>query len=178
MLSHRRRPRRSYAADDNNTAEAASPVATSQDPPKPEEVPLPPSRPPSIDDTADIINTASVGVASAEDLGSAREHEPLLGAEVDSQNETGVREHVVSAYIFRVSSHCRGYAEIPTQQRADNAPASKEPVDWPNPFADGAKKLTEFWPLYVKEADNFDRELSDGWNKCVAGPMLTALSSF
>ena len=34
-----------------------------------------------------------------------------------------------------------------------------------DPFAEGEKKLAEFWPMYVKEADSFDRELSEGWNK-------------
>ncbi|KAF8594117.1 hypothetical protein BDV93DRAFT_396532, partial [Ceratobasidium sp. AG-I] len=33
--------------------------------------------------------------------------------------------------------------------------------------------LAEFWPMYVKEADSFDKELSEGWNKF--SPQLTSI---
>ncbi|KAF8595226.1 hypothetical protein BDV93DRAFT_501423 [Ceratobasidium sp. AG-I] len=35
----------------------------------------------------------------------------------------------------------------------------------PDPYAIGEAKLAEFWPAYVKEADTYDRELFEGWNK-------------
>lgn len=35
----------------------------------------------------------------------------------------------------------------------------------PDPYTMGKAKLAEFWPTYVKEADLYDKELSDGWNK-------------
>lgn len=51
------------------------------------------------------------------------------------------------------------------RQIPEAEPVKAESAELPDPFALGKAKLAEFWPIYVKEADEYDKELSEGWNK-------------
>ena len=50
-------------------------------------------------------------------------------------------------------------------QSSEASSAAKVSFEGPDPFAIGQEKLAEFWPVYVREADAYDKELSEGWNK-------------
>ena len=49
-----------------------------------------------------------------------------------------------------------------SQQAPQVVPGNEELLNELDPFVIGRKKLSEFWKVYVKEADAFDKELSDG----------------
>lgn len=63
---------------------------------------------------------------------------------------------------------------VHAQQKRKTKLQNKRPVVGLDPFVEGAKKLDKFWPIYVKEADSYDKELSEGWNRF--GALLAQLS--
>ena len=68
-----------------------------------------------------------------------------------------------------------------SQQAPQVVPGNEELLNELDPFVIGRKKLSEFWKVYVKEADAFDKELSDGWNKfstCSFFIIITAILLF
>ncbi|KAF8594120.1 hypothetical protein BDV93DRAFT_565769 [Ceratobasidium sp. AG-I] len=142
MLTFRRKSQ-PYYANNSSITEAASPEPASHTQAEPDEIPLPPSRSPSpgVQD-ASVPRTAPASIASQEEPYPGEDREQPTGARISHQNEAVDHEE------FEPGS-------LP----------DKKPYMGPDPFADGEKKLAEFWPMYVKEADSFDKELSEGWNK-------------
>ncbi|KAF8601358.1 hypothetical protein BDV93DRAFT_558443 [Ceratobasidium sp. AG-I] len=170
MFSRRRRYRRSHT-EGNTFVEAASQETASQDKETPDKFSLPPSRSPS-----PILNVARIAQATPESIASqeeeadsGQERETSIQEEEDIQEGPGDQE-----YPFK-QEYLDDQGELGDQdrtRRSGAAPAENELAGALDPFTEGRKKLSEFWPIYLKEADNFDRELSEGWNK------LSALISF
>ncbi|KAF8601449.1 hypothetical protein BDV93DRAFT_235881 [Ceratobasidium sp. AG-I] len=141
MLAHRRQYR---PLDTNNNiiVEATSETAL-QDKTTPDETPLPLSQA-----TSPIKNVASNVYARPMSRDSQQESSPNHDREKCTQERVVIQEE---AGDHEAIAH-------------EVTPAGKNSVEALDPIAEGQKKLAEFWPIYVKEADSFDRELSEGWN--------------
>ena len=165
MLTHRRRSQPWYA-NSSNIVEVDSPETASQIQTKPDQVPLPLSRSPSPDiecENIDKVKAPSVDVQKPSDSGQDRDQSTQGRA--DSPNETRKHKEAVSADSLVVRFLLVTDVGKHAQNMPQNAPPNKKSLNGVDPFAEGEKKLAEFWPMYVKEADSFDRELSEGWNK-------------
>ncbi|KAF8595228.1 hypothetical protein BDV93DRAFT_113769 [Ceratobasidium sp. AG-I] len=44
------------------------------------------------------------------------------------------------------------------------ASAGDQPHEWPDPFTVGQGKPAQFWSVYVRETDAYDKGLAEGWN--------------
>lgn len=164
LLPSRRRDRHPDPRSDI-IVEATPPEVSSDDQKKPEQISLPPSRPPSTNDNrASVAEVELVRTTLQDTHGRDQNNEGSIQELVDGHNEAGDHDQTVSTNLLhRRPSGVTGTTGNVQWTRKLMLDENK-PVDGFDPFAEGAKKLDEFWPIYVKEADSYDKELSEGWN--------------